>query len=136
MDPKVEKMFRDYEKAFSTLNVKKNASYYSDTVISAGPEGSIVTLKEDLIKTADKTAEYYWSIGLTSARIKGMEEIEISAEYSLVKVHWEAKLTKRTKMGFNFDVSYVIQKNRDPPKIILFIAHQDQQEVLRLLGVK
>ncbi len=136
MDPKVEKMFREYEKAFSSLNVKKNASYYADTVISAGPEGSIVTLKEDLIKTADKTAEYYRSIGLTSARITGMEEIAISAEYSLVKVHWEAKLTKRTKMDFNFDVSYVVQKNRDPPRIILFIAHQDQQEVLRLLGVK
>jgi len=137
MDPRIEKLFKEYEKAFSSLDVKKNASFYADTVISAGPDGFIITQKKDLVATAKSTADYYRSIGLTSIKMKNIEEAPICAEYSSVKVEWEAtRYEKGKKSPFLFTVSYIIKKNQERPVILLFIAHQDQEDVLRLLGVE
>jgi len=58
-----------------------------------------------------------------------LQEIPISGEYSLVKVHWGVTFHKTGDTMIEFDVSYLVQK------IILFIAYADEEKAMRELGL-
>ena len=59
----------------------------------------------------------------------------VSDDYSLVKVHWGVKFRKTKDSLIEFDVSYLVQKTGSEPKIILFIAHQDEEQAMKELGL-
>jgi ketosteroid isomerase-like protein len=131
----IENLFIEYEKAFNDLDIKKNAEMFSDTFISAGPKGAIAQGKKDYLEKAAQAAEFYKSVGQTSARIISKNIIPISDQYVMVTVHWGVTFQKTGEKLIEFDVSYIIYEAGDEPRIILFIAHQDEQEAMKKLGV-
>jgi ketosteroid isomerase-like protein len=131
----VKQLFAQYEKAFSALDFKKIGEFFADTFVSAGPNGVIANSKAEYLKLSQKASEFYRSVGQQSAKILSLSESEISNEYSMVKVHWGVTFQKTGNRLIEFDVSYLIQKTVDPPKIILFIAHQDEAKAMKELGL-
>ncbi len=83
----------------------------------------------------NQAAAYYRSIGQTSARILEIGETPISNEYPRVKVHWGVTFKKTGDLVIGFDVSYFLQKTGPGPRIIMFIAHQDEQKAMEELGL-
>ncbi|NJD77793.1 MAG: hypothetical protein FIB08_11975 [Candidatus Methanoperedens sp.] len=135
MTDAVKKLFAEYEKAFNALEVEKQVSFFAEHFISAGPRGSIAQGRDEFAKMASKAAEFYRSVGQTSAKILSMEETEITREYSMVKVHWGATFAKTGNKLIEFDVTDFIQKTGLEPKIIMFIAHQDEERAMKELGL-
>jgi len=131
----IKRLFSEYEKAFSALDIEKSAGFFSDTFISAGPRGAIAQSKAEFLKLAQQAAQFYRSVGQTSARILSLDETPISNEYSMVKVHWGVKFKKTGDKLIEFDVSYFVQKTGPEPRIIMFIAHQDEQQAMQELGL-
>lgn len=128
-------LFTEYEKAFNALEVEKQVPLFAEHFISAGPRGSIALGREEFAKMASKAAEFYRSVGQTSAKILSMDETPISNEYSMVKVHWGVTFRKIGNRLIEFDVTYFIQKTGPDPKIIMFIAHQDEEKAIKELGL-
>jgi len=134
-DESIKAIFAEYEKAFASLDFKKSAGFFDDTFISAGPRGVIAQSKAEFIKLANEAADFYRQVGQTSAKIISADETPISNEYSMVKVHWGATFKKTRDILIEFDVSYFIFRSVPEPKIIMFIAHQDEQQAMRDLGL-
>jgi hypothetical protein len=130
---KIRDLFAAYEQAFNALDIQKNAELFSDTFISAGPRGAIAQSKREFMEMAEKAADFYRSVGQTSARILSMEEHPVSDQYTMVKVHWAATFRKTGDTPVEFDVSYLVQHTDDEPKIILFVAHQDEEAAMKEL---
>jgi hypothetical protein len=135
LDPAVKNLFTAYEKAFAALDMRANAGMFADTFISAGPRGAIASSRAEFLKMADQAAGFYRSIGQTSARILSLEETPISNEYSMVKVHWGVTFRKTGDRLIGFDITYFVQKTGPEPKIIMFIAHQDEEKAMEELGL-
>ena len=131
----IEKLFIEYEKAFNDLDIKRNAEMFSDTFISAGPKGAIAQGKKDFLAKAAQAAEFYKSVGQRSAKIISKNIVPISDQYVMVTVHWGVAFEKTGDELIEFDVSYIIHEAGDEPKIILFIAHEDEQEAMKKLGL-
>ncbi len=131
----VASLFPEYEQAFRDLDIRKSAEFYTDTFISAGPKGTIIQSKTELLNAAQQAADFYRSVGQTSAKILSLGEMPISEQYSMVKVHWGVTFRKTGDKLIEFDVSYLLQKTGATPKIILFIAHQDEQKAMQELGL-
>jgi len=131
----IKGLFAEYEKAFAALDLGKSAGFFADTFISAGPRGAIAQSKVEFIRLAHQAAEFYKTVGQTSARILSLQETAISNEYSLVKVHWVATFRKTGTRMIEFDVSYLVQKIGPEPKINLFIAHEDEKQAMKELGL-
>lgn len=136
MDRATWKLMTDYEEAFSTLDGRKQADLFADSFISAGPKGTIGQSREEFRKLADKAGDFYRSVGQTGAAILEMKETPISDAYSTVTIHWGVTFEKTGKKPVEFDVTYVVQKV-DPAhaKIIMFIAHQDEGQAMKDLGL-
>jgi hypothetical protein len=131
----IEKLFIGYEKAFNDLDVKKSAEFFADTFISAGPKGTIAQNKKDFLKKAEQASAFYRSVGQTSAKIISKNIIPISDQYTMVTLHWGVTFRKTGDKLVEFDVSYIVYQPEDEPSIILFIAHQDEQEAMKKLGL-
>ncbi len=74
-------------------------------------------------------------MGKTSAKILSLDETDISEEYSTVKVHWGVTFAKTGNKLTEFDVTYFIQKTGPEPKIIMFIAHLDEERAMKESGL-
>ncbi|MCL7413843.1 MAG: hypothetical protein M8353_09550 [ANME-2 cluster archaeon] len=135
MRDSIEKLFVEYEKAFNLLDVEKQVPLFAEHFISAGPRGSIAQSRDEFAKMANKAAEFYRSMGQTSAKILSMNEIPISNEYSMVRIHWGVTFKKTGNKLIEFDVTYFIQKIGPEPKIIMFITHQDEEKAMKELGL-
>jgi hypothetical protein len=135
MTDAVKKLFAEYERAFNALDVEKQVPLFAEHFISAGPQGSISLGRDEFAMMASKASDFYKSVGLTSAKILSMDETAISNEYSMVKVHWGVIFKKTGNKLIEFDVTYFIQKTGPDPKIIMFIAHQDEERAMKELGV-
>jgi hypothetical protein len=133
MTEATQKLFKEYEQAFNALDVAKQVPMFAEHFISAGPRGSIALSRDEFAKSALQAAEFYKSVGQTSAKILSMDETAISEEYSMVKVHWGATFKKTGDKLVEFDVTYFIQNPDANPKIILFIAHQDEEKAMKEL---
>jgi hypothetical protein len=53
----------------------------------------------------------------------------------MVRVHWGVTFKKTGDNIIEFDVSYLVQKIGPEPKIILFVAHEDEEEAMKELGL-
>jgi len=135
MDESVKKLFAEYEKAFAELDFNKSAEFFADTFISAGPRGVIAQSKAEFLKLAHQAAAFYKSLDQTSARILSADETPISNEYSMIKVHWGVTFRKTKDRLIEFDVTYFVQNIGTEPRIIMFIAHQDEQKAMQELGL-
>ena len=135
MTDAVKRLFVEYEKAFNVLDVEKQVPFFAEHFISAGPKGSIAQGRDEFAKMAIKAAEFYRSVGQTSAKILSMDEIPISNEYSMVRVQWGVTFRKTGNRLIEFDVTYFIQMTGPEPKIIMFIVHQDEEKAMKELGL-
>ena len=135
MTDAIKKLFAEYEKAFNALDIEKQVPFFAEHFISAGPRGSIAQGRDEFTKMAGEAAKFYRSVGQTSAKIVSMKETAISSEYSMVKVHWGVTFEKTGNKLIEFDVTYFIQKTGPEPKIIMFVAHQDEERALKELGL-
>jgi hypothetical protein len=135
MNRKIEQLFAEYEHAFSNLDFKKSASFFTDTFISAGPKGAIARNREEFLAKAGQASEFYKSAGQTSAKVLSLKEMPVSDQYTMVTIHWGVTFIKTGSEVVEFDVSYLVQLTADEPKIILFIAHQDEDEAMRKLAL-
>lgn len=134
-DEAIKRMFMEYEQAFRELDIEKGARFFADTFLSAGPRGTITQSKAEYLQKASLAADFYRQVGQTSARIITADETPISANYSWVKVLWGVTFRKTGNKLVEFDVSYFIQNTGDEPRIIMFIAHQDEEQAMKELGV-
>jgi hypothetical protein len=135
MDDATKKLFDAYEKAFNALEVEKQVPLFAEHFISAGPKGSIAQGRDQFAKMARQVAEHYRSVGQTGAKILSLKETPISDQYTMVTVHWGATFKKTGDKPIEFDVTYFVQNTDGDPKIILFIAHQDEEKAMQELGL-
>jgi hypothetical protein len=134
MDKRIKALFDDYAKAFSALELQKHAPLFAETFTAAGPKGIISQKRDEFMKNAGQAAEFYRKIGQESAEIRSMKETWFSDKYAMVTVHWAARFKKLAK-PVEFDVSYLVQLTDEKPRIILFISHEDEEEVMKELGL-
>ena len=135
MDAKLKKLFDAYEKAYSELDLETTATFFADTFISAGPKGTIAQSKKEFLSKAKQAADFYRSVGMEYGKILSTKENPLGDHHSVVTVHWGVKFRKTGYKLIEFDVSYIVDKTGPEPKIVMFVAHQDEEEAMKNLGL-
>ena len=132
----LDTLFKQYETAFSKLDLKTISGYYADSFISAGPNGVIAQNKKEFEEKAEQAADFYRSVGHKSGRIISKRIMPICDKYSMVVVRWGLSFEKMGSKIVEFDISYIVYERDDvDPKIIMFISHEDEGEAMKKLGL-
>jgi len=131
----IDTLFKQYELALDKLDLKTISGYCDDNFISAGPSGSRVLNREENKKRADEIIKLYKKVGYRSTKIISKRIIPICNEYSMVVVRWGITFEKTGNRLIEFDISYIVQEI-DDPRIILLISHQDEEAVMKRVGLE
>lgn len=134
-EAKIHILFKIYENAFNELDTATIAKQYANTFIAAGPKGSVAIDKKDFIKKSKEAAEMYKSLGQNSARLIAKKITPISKEYAMVTAKWGVTFEKTGEQLIEFDISYLIQQIDEEMQVVLFISHQDEEEMISMLGL-
>jgi len=136
MDPTVTRLFTAYEDALNRLDAEGQAAFFADVFISAGPGGSVPQAREQLAGFAGELAGFYRAIGRTGTRVAGIQHVPISDHHVLARVQWATGFAALGTTPVMSEVSYVVDKS-DPaaPRIVMSIAHADEEDTLRAAGV-
>ena len=131
------KLFEKYERYFRALNFREQAKLYGKHVIAAGPGGVAYHRNNFLNRFVFDLGmrSFYKKAGMTSVRVIQLEEFHVSREYSMLKVHWGEKFVKTGDRVIEFDISYLVRKTAFHPEIILFISHEDEQQLFKKYGI-
>jgi hypothetical protein len=129
----LDTLFKEYETAFDKLDVKTISRYCADSVISAGPKGSMAQTREGYEKKVEQTNKFYKSVGRNSAKIISKRVMPICNDYSMVVVRWGVTFDKTGNKLMEFDTSYIVQETGGEPKIILLISHEDEEIAIKKL---
>ena len=135
MDAKLTTLFDAYEKAYSELDLETTATFFADTFMSAGPKGTIAQSKKEFLSKAKEATDFYRGVGFEYGKILSTQEIPLGDHHTVVIVHWGVKFRKTGYKLIEFDVSYIVDTTGPKPKIILFVAHQDEQEAMKKLSL-
>jgi hypothetical protein len=135
IDDSIKNLFAEYEKAFGALDFIRQAEFFAEAFIMAGPRGAVSQSKSEFLKNAVKAVEFYKSLGQNSTKLISLTETAISDQYSWVKTHWGVTFQKTGDRVIEFDISYIVHKTGGQPEIILAIAHEDEQKAMEELGL-
>ncbi len=131
----IHELFDGYAAAFDKLDFEKQAQYFADNFMMAGPNGIVSQSKEDFLQKAGAAADFYKKVGQTSARLISIDELPINREYVMVRTHWGVTFQKTGTRPVEFDISYVVHFEKPDPKIVLAMSHEDEQEAMQKLGL-
>ncbi|HTF04687.1 MAG TPA: hypothetical protein VK826_11715 [Bacteroidia bacterium] len=131
----IRTLFEQYEKYVAELNFSAIAKLYDKYIVLAGPTGTFFRRNNFVTRYlfAASMKSFYRKAKATSKLIS-LEESPVSTEFSMVKVHWGSTFAKTGDRVIEYDGSYLVQKSPEL-KIILFIAHEDENVTLQKLGI-
>lgn len=127
-----KKFFEDYIQWGEEHDAKKVAGAYADNFIFADPNGIMpMENNAELVKKYGDIEKHYKKVGRTSTHLVDIDTTELDDLHYLVKVKFGMTFKKTGDEMITFDISYIIRVVEGEPKIMLYISHEDEMEVLK-----
>ena len=133
----VRGFFEDYARGSNALDLEILASRYSDSFMFAGPQGAQNIKKEDFLKVLPARKEFFRTVGLTSSKIKRLEETRLNDNYVMVKVDWNMRFEKGLDQLIVDETSatYILYQQENILRIVFQLDHQDLMKRVLDLGL-
>jgi hypothetical protein len=111
------------------------AARYGPSFLAASPSGT-ATFPNDagFLAWLRGVREGNRAAGQTSLHVAATREIALGPAFALVTVTWEATYRTTGDRKIRFELSYLVTTAAEP-KVVAFVAHEDQAEAMRREGL-
>jgi hypothetical protein len=136
MDKKSELLsfFNSYGKSFQDGD--KLSEFYGDCALAATPTFvGCLNGSSEVRKALLNVAEGQVKSGMQSLTPLEIEVKELDLMHSWSKVFWGAKFKTTGDRLIKFDISYLTRKTAEGLQILTSVAHQDEAEMRKELGL-
>ncbi len=126
---RLREFFDDYATALSDADIEGIVWAYAEQFMATGP-GLRMSMTNDAQFSARlaQFAQFYRQIGVDVVEAKNYLEADLGSGFWLTKIEWEL-LDEDLNTLLTFDNTYMVEAGNDEPKIILVIAHNEQQRM-------
>jgi len=128
--------FEAYATASMAGDAARLASFYAPTFIFAGPKGSASFPNDaDFLQWLESVFAFNRQTGMQSMEVVDVRESRISDAHANVTVTWGAHFAKTGSRRIDFDITYLLEDLGAGRKILAYVAHTDQEDEMRRLGL-
>src|SRR5215204_1248981 len=121
--------FDDYAAALTAANRGGIAKAFADQFMATGPDFRKSMSNDEQFRAGlAQSAKFYKQIGVDVVEVKNYLEADLGTGFWLTKIEWEL-LDEDLNTIITFDNTYLVEAASDKPKIVLFIAHNEQQRM-------
>lgn len=127
--------FERYAAANNNNDLKSITAFYAENFIAAVPQNNGAFKNDDsFIRWLEQVEQFNRQTGMQHMQVVRIKEIPISNEYTQATVTWGVKFKKTGDELITFDISYFLYL-KDGPKIIMYISHEDQDDLMKAKGL-
>jgi hypothetical protein len=130
--------FAAYENRFNQAladppqdDIDGTTAAFAECFIEASPRGVTCGKNDEWLRDAIPQGNaHYRSLGTQSMRVAGLEITPLDDLHAAVKVHWDSRYVRRSDgqpVRIEFDVTYLVQRRADGPKIFAYLTGDEQQ---------
>jgi len=129
--------FERFQSLSAASDVKRLAEMYAGSVIIAGPTGTQVVSAADLQRAIPKRRQLLESVGYQETALVGFEEMTLAHRYTLVRAQfrWHFQAANGEPATVTLPSTFIVDRGRDSPRIVLYMNERDVVSVLREQGV-
>jgi hypothetical protein len=134
---RVTKFFEEYERSINNSRLELLEALYDEAFMFAGLQGAQAIKRDDFLKVLPKREGFFKTIGLTSSKIRGLEETRLDDRYVMVKAYWEMRYEKSLGQPILDETSatYLLYQHADGLRIVFQLDHQDLMKRAEELGL-
>jgi hypothetical protein len=123
---KVASFFEHYRVALVDSDVAAIAGAYDDHFLASGPNGQqYIKNGRGFRSSLRKSAKFYHHMGIRNVKVTKFDCSVLDKYHAGVQVEWQL-LDEQGKEIIRHDVSYIIYVGRKGIRIVLFIAHNEE----------
>jgi hypothetical protein len=133
----IARFFDSFARESNRDNVPTQVSLFGDTFLALNPLGAKCVSSADFALALPERKQLFASLGLQATTLVSLEETPLDARYVLVKTRWQMLFDRANAKTEEVlaDSTFVVDTAVDEYKIVLYLAHQDIQEVLKDRGI-
>ena len=134
----VKQFFARYEEGANTFDPDLITSQFADSFMGAGPSGVMSGQNDQEFRQAiAQRKEFFQQIGFRSAKVLNVIETPLDESYTMAKVHWHMAFEKEpgNLLEFKFFITYFLYDPGSGPKVVFYISHDDEQQVMKDAGL-
>jgi hypothetical protein len=128
----IRAFFEDFNHANNAFAPDLLALHVSDPLVGADPNGvTQIIAKQDYLAGVAESQEYLESLGFQFVNVVPVEEIPLSAHYTLVKTKRTMRLQKSTGQAIDLahDAAYLLFITDEKPRIVFVLPHEDPMKM-------
>lgn len=127
--------FDSYARANDQNDLTVIADFYAENFIAGGPNGN-AAFKNDktFVKWLQQVQEFNRQSGMEQMHIVDYKETPISKDYIMTSIKRGTRFHKTGEELITFDISYFLYI-KTAPKIVMYISHLDQEELMKEKGL-
>lgn len=128
----IKNFFKQYTALSFSGDSKQLADMYGHTFIAAGPK-ELLQFNNDqhFLKWLDEVHQFNKESGMKEMEAARIETTPIGEFYSSALVSWSVVYEKKPTDPILFEITYILQHHDQTYKIIMFISHEDQQQLMK-----
>jgi hypothetical protein len=128
--------FDRYAQASNVFDPATVASFYAESFIVAGPKGNAAFKNDEgFLQWLRQLGDFNQQVGMKEMTIINYMQSAISADYMMIRIKWGAQFHKTKDELFTFEISYFVYQTGNSPKIIMYISHEDQEDLMKANGL-
>jgi hypothetical protein len=133
----VREFFEDYERGINASDLERIGSKYNEYFIFTGPRGPQVIKRDDLLEVLPRRQEFFKTVGLTSSKVRSLEETRLDDNHVMVKAYSSMKFEEFPGRAIVDETSatYVLYRQGDLLRIVFQLDHQDLMKRVQDLGL-
>ncbi|MGF6847030.1 hypothetical protein QFZ51_002265 [Chitinophaga sp. W3I9] len=128
--------FTTYGRASLGNDTSIIASCYAENFMAAGPSGSM-TFKNDekFTQWLEEMFKFNHKVGMQEMKVIKVETSPMGKYYTRALVRWGAVFSKNPEEVIEFEITYILHHLNDALKIIMYISHENEEDVLKEKGI-
>src|SRR5690606_8329748 len=124
--------FRHYARASLGGEPERLAEFYEGSFLAAGPRGGAAFNNDaSFLEWLRTVHAFNLEKGMRTLEVVDVAETPLSDDYILARVTWAATFQKTGEQPIEFGISYILRRTDDGPRVAAYIAHEDQEEVMK-----
>ncbi|SHL62781.1 hypothetical protein SAMN05444266_104211 [Chitinophaga jiangningensis] len=128
----LEKLFTDYGKAAAGHQPQAIAHFYAkEFMVADGGKSKPYKNDESFIEWLRSVIDYNKKTGLLRMEVIEISLNNITDHYTSAKVTWGATYQQQPDTAIPFNVTYLLEVNHQQPLILMYINHQNQEELMK-----
>jgi hypothetical protein len=119
--------FGAFERESAAADAEGLARLYAAAILVAGPNGSQIVSRDDLLRAIPKRKQMFEAAGHRSTKLAALQETKLDDRYTLARTEWQWQFVPRgdAPTELTLPSTFIVERLNGELRIVVYMMHHD-----------